>query len=473
MRDVSKHPTQRYRVLLAHLACLVLLAWGLPTTAFTSPASLLDLRWRLQGEATAVTIRLSAPVRYRTAATRSSVTVDLWTLNGDADRAISIEHGVASQITLRRMTPDVARLGISIREPARFKVFTRDDLLTVMVFPEWLSAVPVPQSVAYRTLTLPTRAGRARVHVVTLDPRAQALTIRPAMGGAVVAATETTSRAASRLEAVAAINGSFYTRAGLPIGLLMIEGRLLSAPHPRRVVFAVDERGRPSIGPTEFNGRLFTDTGVMIPVSAVNRPPRWGGIALYTPEFGPLTFPQALVAIVQEDRVVGLSSGRPVIPQDGYVLAAAGSQQDLLRNLVPGQLLRLDLALSPSGMHHAIQGGPQLVRNGEIFIPYAWEGFRRGFYNIRTARSALGLTPAGKVLFVTVDGRSRHSTGVNLSELAILMRGLGARDAMNLDGGGSATLVVGGRVVSALPRGGERTVSSMIVALRRPTEKAP
>jgi len=44
---------------------------------------------------------------------------------------------------------------------------------------------------------------------------------------------------------------------------------------------------------------------------------------------------------------------------------------------------------------------------------------------------------------------------------------------MNLDGGGSTTLVVGGRVVSALPRGGERTVSSVLLAVRRATDTSP
>jgi exopolysaccharide biosynthesis protein len=76
-------------------------------------------------------------------------------------------------------------------------------------------------------------------------------------------------------------------------------------------------------------------------------------------------------------------------------------------------------------------------------------------------------------MFVTVDRRSRRSSGMNLPELAAMMHRLGVRDAMNLDGGGSATLVVGGRVVSALPRGGERTVSSVLVALRRPIDKTP
>jgi hypothetical protein len=218
---------------------------------------------------------------------------------------------------------------------------------------------------------------------------------------------------------------------------------------------------------------LVTDSVRVITISAINRPPRLGGLSLYTPEFGPLTFPQVLVAFVREDRITGFSSGRPLIPHDGYALAAAETQQDLLLSLVRGEHVTLDVALAPPDIQHALQGGPSLVRDGRVFVPYAWEGFRYSFYRMRTARSAVGITATGKILFVTVDGRSRQNSGMNLLELAGLMRDLGAHDAMNLDGGGSTTMVVGGKVVSALPRGGERRVASMLVALRRRAAQAP
>ncbi len=464
------HRTPRHRLTIpVLLACLCLLGPSLRATAADREAQLLDLRWRLDGDATAVTFRLSTPVRYRTAVNGMSVAIDLWTVGGDAERAITLESGVVSGITVRRMTPDVVRLEFGVREPARFKIFTRDDLLTVTIFPQRLSAVPVPQNVGYQTMKVATGGGGARVHIVTLDPRAQSLTIQAALGGAVVNATETTSAAAARLDAIVAINGNFYTEAGLPVGLIVIDGRVLSAPFPRRVVFAMDASGRPWIGSTEFTGRLLTDTGAAVPISAINRPPRWGGVALYTPEFGPMTPWHALVAIVRDDRLVTFTTGRQPIPHDGYALATAESQQHLLLGLVRGQTMKLDLALEPSNIMQAVQGGPQLVRNGQIYIPYAWEGFGPGFYGGRTARSAIGITHTGKVLLVTVDGRRpRESSGINLPELAELMKTLGARDAMNLDGGGSATLVVGGRVVSALPRGGERMVSGVLVVRRSP-----
>ncbi len=471
------HPTPRTRLLvLGLLASLLLLARVHSAGAADQPAHILDWQWTVQGDATSITVKLSAPVLYRTSTSATTIAVDLWTVADGGDRTATPDRGIASSLNVRQMTPDVARLGITLREPGRFKVYTRDDRLTVVVFPAWQSAVPLPPSVTYRATDVPTGAGRARVHVVTLDPGAPGLTIQPVLGGAVISANERTSTAATRLEAIVAINGNFYTGysgIGLPVGLIVIDGRVLSEPIARRPVFAIDAKGRPWIGTVAFSGRLLTDGGPAVPITAVNGPPRGAGVALYTPEFGPLTLSHALVAIVRADRIVTFSSGRPVIPSDGYALAVPESQKHLLLGFRRGQTVKLELALSPAGIQQAIQGGPQLVRDSQVLIPYAWERFGAGFTFIRTARSAIGITQAGKVLLVTVDRRSRTNSGVNLPELASLLISLGARDAMNLDGGGSATLVVGGRVVSALPAGGERTVSSVLVALRRSAERAP
>lgn len=469
--------TSRNRVLaLGVVTSLLLLTRVHSAGAADQPAHILDLHWDLQGDATSITLKLSAPVRYRTSTSGTSIAVDLWTVADSGDRAVTPDRGIASSLNVRQMTPDVARLGITLREPGHFKVYLRDDRVTVVVFPDWQSAVPLPPSVAYRPMDVPTGAGRARVHVVTLDPSAPGLSIQPVLGGAAISTNERTSTAAARLEAFAAINGNFYTGysgIGLPVGLIVIDGQVISQPISRRPVFAIDTKGRPWIGAVAFSGRLLADGSAPVPITAVNGPPRGDGVALYTPEFGPLTLSHALVALVREDRIVTFSSGRPVIPSDGYALAVPESQRHLLLGFRRGQSVKLELVLSPAGIQQAIQGGPQLVRDGQVQIPYAWEGFRTGFTFIRTARSAIGITQVGKILLVTVDRRSRTNSGMNLPELASLLISLGARDAMNLDGGGSATLVVGGRVVSPLPASGERTVSAVLVALRRPPERSP
>ncbi len=85
----------------------------------------------------------------------------------------------------------------------------------------------------------------------------------------------------------------------------------------------------------------------------------------------------------------------------------------------------------------ALGGTPLLIKNGKI-LPQS----DRKFSTIRHPRTALGTINKRTVLLVVVDGRQpQYGNGMPLKELAILMKTLGAKNAINLDGGGSTTLV--------------------------------
>jgi exopolysaccharide biosynthesis protein len=89
------------------------------------------------------------------------------------------------------------------------------------------------------------------------------------------------------------------------------------------------------------------------------------------------------------------------------------------------------------------------------------------FATTRHPRSAVGWRGDGTLLLVVVDGRQGdYSVGMSLSELTELFRSLGAVEALNLDGGGSTTLVVGGAVANrpSDPQG-ERPVANALLLL--------
>jgi exopolysaccharide biosynthesis protein len=117
-----------------------------------------------------------------------------------------------------------------------------------------------------------------------------------------------------------------------------------------------------------------------------------------------------------------------------------------------------------------VGGGPQLLRTGRVAVAAQAEGFHplRSFFDTfvkgRQPRTLAGVTEEGRLLLVTVDGRRPGwSVGMTLPEAARLMRSLGARDALNLDGGGSTTMVVRGEVVNRpSDRAGERPVSDAL-----------
>ncbi|MGI8674475.1 MAG: phosphodiester glycosidase family protein [Thermoleophilaceae bacterium] len=101
-----------------------------------------------------------------------------------------------------------------------------------------------------------------------------------------------------------------------------------------------------------------------------------------------------------------------------------------------------------------LQAGPLLVRSGSVVVrdggdPEGFSAASRQFASDITAgrypRAALGLAP-GRILVLACDGRSVEEAGLTLEELAGLLVELGAESAINLDGGGSTSLVCGGEL---------------------------
>lgn len=126
------------------------------------------------------------------------------------------------------------------------------------------------------------------------------------------------------------------------------------------------------------------------------------------------------------------------------------------------------LSLSePDGVTEAIGGFPLLLADGET-VGDLEVADRPDFARERHPRTAVGLDLAARRLWlVVVDGRQEGwSAGMSLPELADFMVALGARDALNLDGGGSSVMVIEGRRVSRpSDAGGERAVVNAL-ALR-------
>jgi exopolysaccharide biosynthesis protein len=92
---------------------------------------------------------------------------------------------------------------------------------------------------------------------------------------------------------------------------------------------------------------------------------------------------------------------------------------------------------------------------------------RPAFATERHPRSAVAVRADGTVLLVAVDGRQPgHSVGMTLPELTELLVELGGTDALNLDGGGSTTLVLRGRIVNRPSESsGERPVTNALLVL--------
>ncbi|MDH5803800.1 MAG: phosphodiester glycosidase family protein [Gemmatimonadota bacterium] len=121
-------------------------------------------------------------------------------------------------------------------------------------------------------------------------------------------------------------------------------------------------------------------------------------------------------------------------------------------------------AASPWMVRDALSAGPVLIMGGATRITSDEEIFFLSSIPDVHPRTAAGVTEDGELILVVVDGRQPESRGVDLEELADIMLGLGAVEAMNLDGGGSSMLIVNGELVN-LPAGNvdQREVMSALV----------
>lgn len=123
--------------------------------------------------------------------------------------------------------------------------------------------------------------------------------------------------------------------------------------------------------------------------------------------------------------------------------------------------------LVSAGVWNTLSFGPALIDGGEIVegIDDVEVDTNFGNHSIQgeQPRTAVGVIDDNHLVFVVVDGRDDgYSRGVTMTELAEIMRGLGAQTAYNLDGGGSSTMVFDGSVINRPSNGGERGTSDIL-----------
>ncbi|MFE4635129.1 phosphodiester glycosidase family protein [Streptomyces sp. NPDC056773] len=184
---------------------------------------------------------------------------------------------------------------------------------------------------------------------------------------------------------------------------------------------------------------------------------------------------QAEIAVDAQGTVVAWNAsgrGGMVIPAGGRVFQGIGTGADWLRpyandqkakltytEKVTDQLFGEELKLDPANRSiDVVNGTHLLVRNGKVNTPTNEED---------DPRTAFGVDSSGRTLLVTVTSKRPHvRNGVPTPDLAKIMGDLDAVDAVNLDGGGSTTMMVENKVVTTVSDGSERPVFDAVYAGR-------
>lgn len=323
----------------------------------------------------------------------------------------------------------------------------------------------------YKHIYAGTTAGPLQVDTLIVDLHNLDLDIRP-----VVAeknkhfSRATVTSLANQAGALAAINGTYFAADGHPLGLLLIDGKLLTYPWAGRTALGLTGERKVLIDNVKLMKEIILSDGQKIEADGMDSNRMNNQMVIYTKARGMTTKTNSFgweLAVV-DNQIIASGCGDLVIPSGGYVISAHGEKKKLLENLQVGDQLQVKIVLTPNwldeGVKHIISGGPRLVKAGSVFLTSKEELFRPDITVGKAPRSALGVTADGKLLLVAVTGRqASYSVGLTLQELAQLMVKLGAVDAMNLDGGGSTSLLVEGKMVTLPSDGQERPVSNALV----------
>ena len=335
----------------------------------------------------------------------------------------------------------------------------------------------VQRGLNYQEIRQQTWWGSRVINLLELDLNNRNFSVFPALSEDRMRGREDLVDIGQRNQALGGINGGFFDGTGRPLGLLMIDGQIVTdkARDLIRTVLLISEDGEFEIGRFDWQAELILPRDQSLTITGANRQPGKNEAVIINKHMGeqaPALSSDAVEIYLDETgQVQGINRGGVGVstpaPEEGWLIQARGQKALVLGGVRTGIELELRETLEPEpalqgSIKHALGAGPNLVTGGRIDVTAEEERFQPDIVQGRAPRSALGLTGDNRLLLVTVDGRQpERSIGMELEELAELMVGLGAVSAMNLDGGATARLLVRGFNMN-IPSG-ERNISNALL----------
>lgn len=309
--------------------------------------------------------------------------------------------------------------------------------------------------------------GGLNVNVVEVDMKSADVKIRPYMASETFDKLKNVEQHAKESGALVAVNANYFKKDGTPLGTIKVDDEWVSGSLFNRVAMGVTRGGDLKFARVNLHGILET-SNPQVPklwVNNMNQPRRHGvRLVMYTRRWGnsiTLPYEGRLVAVSNKGEVLDTHMRSLVIPYGGYVLTDKKDSE--LAHLKRGDFVDLDWQTDPKDWNqvtHAISGGPTLIKEGNLFVGLKDERFRPNWTSAKiTRRTACGVTGDRKLVLATVEGP--HT----LWDLAKFMKQLGCVEAMNLDGGGSTTMVVNGNTVTRNDTREQRKVATTLCVM--------
>lgn len=342
-----------------------------------------------------------------------------------------------------------------------------------------------------------TKDGTHVIHILEIDPKFYRLKLVKAHG--LVFGRETVPEMAERKGAIAAINAGFFeiggSEDGRPSGNLVIDGRILAFSQELQSLLLLDK-----IDIARIRGKAHIKYGGKeIRIDKINQFAKKDEVVLYNSLWGPATLTPHVGRkefVIDENNIITQSyeHGDSAIPALGWVLSLPNSHE--LADGKVGEKLAMDVSFEDKSTNlersikSSVMGIPILVDKGHINS----DSFTGGsFFSQPHARTAIGLKTDGTIVMVVAEHlytrpikevnlgqvqailkqkgygdklteisiaealvlvrqeiqAENAAVGLTIPDLAKIMLDLGCVKALNLDGGGSSTMFLNGKVVNS------------------------
>ncbi|BAY64420.1 hypothetical protein NIES22_45180 [Calothrix brevissima NIES-22] len=381
-------------------------------------------------------------------------------VNNQTVISLSIPFGMSPRIT-------------TVANPNRLIVDVRPDALVAKDI-TWAKGLHWRQQIV--------NLGKERFPVVWLEinPRAFGLTLKPIRSNPnAMEGTAPLMQIAPKYSAVAAINGGYFNRNNrLPLGAIRQDGQWISGPILNRGAIAWNDAGDFYFDRLTLQETLTTANNLRSPILFLNSAYIQSGIARYTSLWGqsytPLSDNEIILTVQKEQVINQLPGGKAgqtsfPIPPDGYLLVYRGNAINTAAQLPIGTVLNITSTTISSEFNrypNIIGAGPLLIKNRQIVLDAKSEKFSDAFIAEKAIRSGICINSTGQLMITATHNRA-GGPGPTLAEHAQLMQLLGCVDALNLDGGSSTSLYLGGQLLDRSPNTAARVHNGIGIFLEQ------
>lgn len=287
------------------------------------------------------------------------------------------------------------------------------------------------------------------IHILEVDPSLYEIKPIKAVDNGI--GRESVHSIAERYQATAAVNGGFFSIGGLldgrACGALKINNWYALPSKPRGCIGWSSKTQEPVFDRLVVTIYCQHDLGSFI-VDGLNTVRKEEEAILFNSAFNrtTLTSPDGEELIIRNNLIEAIERGSSPIPTEGYVLSIQ-KHHPLYGMLRVGMTIKFDIKAESqtsvkdwNDLDYIVGGTPLLIHHYTKVADFEAELTRPTFITSRYARTAVGVLPNGHWVFVVVD-KTGLFDGMTLYELADFMEKLGCVDALNLDGGGSSTII--------------------------------